>query len=194
MLHLAERQVCLRSIYFLSTSTTHAFWQTIETILPLCNGTCLQHSCTQWNIDLSYITPTHTLRAFPMTGMVQKTLVCAEKRSAYSPPFSWGQGGERGFEGGRQEVRSLSGFSQELPGLLRTKRLEARPKTTWLESFCNVPQSTFSSKVVHIKHINWNHSWAGGVGGPTCYFYCPRSKSFLAGTDPDYAGLHMLEY
>ena len=65
-----------------------------------------------------------------MTGMVQKTLVATEQRSAYLPPFSWGQGGERGFEGGRQEVRSLSGFSQELPGLLRTKRLEARPKTT----------------------------------------------------------------
>ena len=55
MLH----RVCLRSMYFLSTSTTHAFWQTIETILPLCNGTCLQHSCTQWNIYHTLHPPTH---------------------------------------------------------------------------------------------------------------------------------------
>ena len=157
MLHLAERQVCLRSIYFLSTSTTHAFWQTIATILPLCNGTCLQHSCTQWNIDLSYIPPTHTLRAFPMTGMVQKTLVATEQRSAYSPPFSWGQGGERGFEGGRQEVRSLSGFSQELTGLLRTTRNRSSSILNHMTRIL-LQCSTFSSKVVHIKHINWNHS------------------------------------
>ena len=45
--------------------------------------------------------------------------------------------------------------------------------------------STFSSKVVHIKHINWNHSWAGWVGGPPVIFTVQDQKVFLAGTDPD---------